>query len=747
MTGRRLIAFEDIAHLPLPGMNVPATVRFSPDGRLITYLYSSDGSLTRDLWAYDRASGREWRLLEPPGGDAEESISREEALRRERQRQMTSGVTGYAWSDEGDILLVQVRGEVLVRRGLEGEWRQVGGGPGCIDPQLSRDGARVGFVRDGELYAQDLTAADAPPVRLTFDASPAEAYGDRPVTNGLAEFVAQEEMGRSSGFWWSDDGARLAFAQVDHAPVPLYIIPHPGTEAVDLEAHRYPFAGKANVRVRLGVVGADGGDITWLLLGDEPDIYLARVHWTPDGLVLAQVQARDQQRLEVRRLDPDTGGATTLWVETVAPWVNLTDDLKFVRRRGAAAEDYQILWSSERSGRRELYLYGRDGRLLRQLTHGDVFIDGVKSDGVKSDGVKSVDAEGGWVYFEGWAGSPLERHLFRVPLAGGAAEQLTHTPGTHRCVLAPDHSCFVDSFDSAATPPAVTLHDMKGKPVAGVRAAAQPDERIAALGLRPPEFVRVTARDGETLHGAVYRPPEIPPGGRAPVLVDVYGGPHAQQVADAWALTVDMRAQYFAQQGFIVFSLDNRGSARRGLAFEAAVYGNLGDLEVQDQVDGVRFLASLPEADLDRVGVYGWSYGGYMALMCLARAPEVFKAAVAGAPVTHWDGYDTHYTERYMGHPDANPEGYRRSSVMAHLEHMRGRLLLVHGMIDENVHFRHTGRLIQALVATGIPHEVMLFPEERHMPRREEDRVFMARRIAEFLEKALTPGPSPAMRR
>lgn len=722
------LTLRDVAHLPYPGMNAPVNVRFSPDSRTVTYLYSSAGTLTRELWAYDRQTRREFRLLEPVGGgDSDATVSREEALRRERQRQLASGVTSYAWSEEGDTLLVPLRGEVWVKRGVAGEPRRVAAG-GCIDPQLTRDGTKVAFVRDGELYALDLTAEGATPLRLTFDAAPADAYGDRVLSNGLAEFVAQEEMGRSSGFWWSWDGAWLAFEQVDASPVPLYLIPHPGADTVDVEAHRYPFAGKANVRWRLGLVPATGGEVRWLPLTDDPEAYLARVHWTPDGLLLVQLQSRDQQRLELRRIDPRTLEATTLWIDTVRPWINLTDDLRIVQAPGAAPEQYRILWSSERSGRREVYLSDRDGRLLHQVTRGDLAIDAVRA----------VDAASGSVYVEGWRETPLERQLFRVPLAGGPAEQVTREAGTHLCVLAPDFSCYVDSWSSVDSPPTVTLRDMAGNPLARLQGGAEPDPRVAALGLRPPQFVTVTARDGETLYGALYRPPSLQPGARAPVIVSVYGGPHVQVVTNSWGMTASLRAQYLAQEGYLVFMLDNRGSARRGLAFEGAISRNLGDIEVRDQVDGVRWLAEhVAEADTRRVGVYGWSYGGYLALMCLARAPAVFKVAVAGAPVTAWDGYDTHYTERYMGRPDENAAGYRRSAVMTHVDAITGPLLLVHGMIDENVHFRHTARLISALVAAGVPYELLLFPEERHSPRREEDRIYMEQRIVEFFARRL----------
>jgi dipeptidyl-peptidase-4 len=730
MTDRRALTFQDIARMPAPGMNVPVAARFSPDGQLVTYLYSSEGTLTRELWAYDLQTQREWRVLEPPSQDTDATVSREEALRRERQRQYGKGVTGYAWSEVGSTLLVQTGGEVLVRTDGTGAFRAVAQGGACIDPRLNRDGTRLAFVRDGELYSLDLTDPAAQPMRLTFDASPADAYGDRPITNGLAEFVAQEEMGRSAGFWWSDDGQWLAFEQVDNSPVPLYFIPHPGTDAVEIEAHRYPFAGKANVRWRLGVVPAQGGAVRWLPVTDGPDSYLARVHWTPDGCVLVQVQSRDQTRLDVRRIDPRTGETVDLWTETVMPWINLTDDLRVVRAEGAPAEDYRILWSSERSGKRELYLFDRDGKQCRQVSHGDILIDQVKG----------VDADGGWVNVEGWADTPLGRHLFRVPLSGGPSEQITNQPGMSVCTISLDSQQFIVTRSTADSPPVVEVLGIDGSFRATLAETAVRTSRAAALGLGlpPPQLIEVKTRDGESLHAAVYRPPDLRPGQKAPVIVDVYGGPHAQQVTNSWSMTVDLRAQHFAQQGFIVLVLDNRGSARRGLSFEAAIHRNMGDLEVRDQVDGVRALAAFPEADLDRVGVYGWSYGGYMALMCLARAPEVFKAAAVGAPVTHWDGYDTHYTERYMGHPKENAEGYRLSSVMAHVAQIRGALLIVHGMIDENVHFRHTGRLVNALIRAGVPHELLPFPEERHGPRREEDRVFLERRIFEFLKRALT---------
>jgi dipeptidyl-peptidase-4 len=266
---------------------------------------------------------------------------------------------------------------------------------------------------------------------------------------------------------------------------------------------------------------------------------------------------------------------------------------------------------------------------------------------------------------------------------------------------------------------------------------ARPDERIAQLNLPTPEIVTLPNRDGVELYGAIYHPPVSFGAGPFPTIVSVYGGPHAQRVANNWLLTVDMRAQYLASQGFLVFKLDNRGSARRGLAFEAPIKHSLGEVEVADQVDGVRWLVEQGLADTQRVGIYGWSYGGYIAAMGLTRAADTFHVAVAGAPVTHWDGYDTCYTERYMGLPQANPEGYKISSVMHHLDKMTGKLLLVHGLVDENVHFRHTARLINGLIAAHKQYDLLLFPDERHMPRKADGRLYMEEQIVGYFKKHL----------
>lgn len=400
-------------------------------------------------------------------------------------------------------------------------------------------------------------------------------------------------------------------------------------------------------------------------------------------------------------------------MEESKTWANLHHDLRFVEETG------EFTWSSERTGYRHLYLYRPDGTLVRQLTQGQWPVDGVRG----------IDSKGRQLYFAAWTDTPVERHLYRVTLDGADPVRVTREPGMHDGVVARDGSGFVDHFDSRTQPPTCVVRRPDGTPIWTLHEAPAID-----FDLPPPELHAFQTSDGVQLHAAVYRPARSD---RAPVIVEVYGGPHAQMVTDSWALTVDLRAQLLVAHGFLVMRVDNRGSARRGVAFESAVDRNLGELEVRDQVEAVHQLASLGIGDQARVGIYGWSYGGYLTAMALVKAPDLFRAGVAGAPVTSWDGYDTAYTERYMGTPAANPDGYRRSSVMSHVDRLRGKLLLIHGLLDENVHFRHTARLMQGLIDAGKPFDVLLYPNERHTPRSEKDRVAMEATILKYFTSHL----------
>lgn len=711
-----------MARLPVPGTAVPTAISFSPDDRFVTFLWSPERSLRQDLYAMDAATGERHRLAMPTAGVAEDRLSLEERLRRERRRELGQGVSRYAWARDGDRLLVPLPDGVYVADGARGPVRKVvDAGDGVVlEPSLAPDGSAVAFVRGGELNV--VAATGGASRQLT---SGGEASGR---TRGLAEFVAQEEMGRSTGHWWAPDSARLAFAEVDESHVPVFRIAHHGaTSPYEAEDHRYPFAGGPNAVVRLGVVEVEGGPPRWLDLSDTDDVYLARAGWTPDGAVVAQVEDRSQSRLDLVRFDPRTGDRTLLLREESDVWINLHDLFRPLERSAGMAGWF--VWGSERSGFRHLYLCDGAGGVVRALTAGEWMVDSL-------DG---VDEDAGLVFFSATRDGPTERHLYVVGLDGGQPRRLTDEPGTHHVVV--DHAGrrFVDTHSALDRPPTVTLRSTAdGQPLHVLDDGADP--RVERLGLPPPELVSLPAADGTNLHAAVHRPSRPGPPGPAPTVVSVYGGPHVQRVVNAWSTTADMRAQHLRSRGYLVVVVDNRGSARRGLAFEGAVRHRLGSVEVEDQVAAVRWLVERGLADRERVGIYGWSYGGYLAALCLARAPGTFAAAVAGAPVVHWDGYDTHYTERYMGTPAANPHGYERSSVLSHVGTMSGPVMLIHGLLDENVHFRHTARLVSALNRAGKPYELLLFPDERHLPRREEDRTYMEDRVVDFFLRRLGPG-------
>jgi dipeptidyl-peptidase-4 len=769
MTAKSPITLEDIATYPLPGTSLPGSLAFSPDDRWLTWLDSPDDTLVRELYAKDLQSGEVVHAVEPPGGgESEENLSPEEKLARERLRQRALGVTRYAWAKQGDRMMIPLSGEVWVKGGETGavasELRKLVGkdaqGRPVLDPKLSPDGQQIAYVQGDELWVVPFDGSAAPK-QLT------KGGAEQGLVRGLAEYIAAEEMDRHDGLWWSPDSQFLAFTEVDERGLVDYRIVHQGKDEVGglaQEDHRYPFAGTRNAKVRLGVVPARGGAMRFVDLSqpdwaarsqaregsaawtDDPDgdYYLARVHWMPDNTLLAEVE--DRRQLELRLLafaDAGKSPARELLRETSEVWINLHHDFRALEFEpasvgrpahagaGAAAHPEQVggfVWASEKTGYRHLYLHGADGRELHAITSGEWMVDGIVA----------IDETKQKLWFMAGKDDPRQRHLFEVGLDGKDLRQITTEPGSHGVALDHAHERFVDVHSSREQPPSIRLRSLADGSVIEVLHDER-DPAIAKLGLEPPELVELSAADGTTkLYGAIYRPdPAVHGPGPHPTVVSVYGGPHAQRVDDSWGMSVDLRAQYLRDHGYLVFKLDNRGSARRGLAFEAALRHDMGNVEVQDQVAGVKWLVAQGLSDPNRVAIYGWSYGGYMAAMALARAPETFAVGIAGAPVSHWDGYDTHYTERYMGLPQENPEGYRNASVMAHVEGIRGKLLLVHGLIDENVHFRHSARLINALIAAGKTYDLQLYPDERHMPRKLADRVYMERRIFDYLSANL----------
>ncbi|WP_406700647.1 S9 family peptidase [Singulisphaera sp. Ch08] len=713
-TKREGVDAAAVAKLPAPGSVVPAAFGFTPDGKALTYLKSESASLSRVLWRVELTGGEPRVVARPPGnGDTESTLSEAEKLRRERQRLRETGITQVVRAEAADVSVFPIGGDLYLQR-QDGPLERITNTPTPeLDPRLTRDGSKVAFVRDDELHVIDLASRQEQ--RLT------QGAGDG-VTHALAEFIAQEEMDRASGYWWSPDGATIAYQETDERHIPPYSIVHQGGEQISVETHRYPFSGAANAKVRLGVVSASGGPTRWLDLGEPAaDFYLARVNWASPTSLLVQILSRDQKSLRLYRFNLESLQKTLLIEETSETWVNLHNDLRVLDSTG------EILWSSERTGFRHLQLHDRDGKLLRTLTAGDWPVDALVA----------INENRREAWFSAGRETPLETHLYRVSLDGGEVVRLTDEPGTHRTVVASNGEHFVDVASSLNRPPLTTIRDREGNPLK-ILDDSSSDPRVGSLRLAPPELIEFVNRDGIKLQGAFYPPKSKVLGEKTPLIVIVYGGPHVQTVSNSWALSADMNAQYLTERGYAVWKTDNRGSARRGHAFESALNREMGNVEVRDQVDGVSFVGThWPEVDLGRVGLTGSSYGGYMTLRCLTEAPDVFRAGVSVAPVTDWDGYDTCYTERYMGTPMNNADGYRKSSVLPHVEKLRGELLVIHGMLDENVHFRHTARLTTALISASKPFALLPLPDERHSSRRDADRKYVAERIAGFFEQAL----------
>ena len=687
--------------LPLSGPTLMKP-KVAPDGSQVSFLRGKQEDRNQlDLWSFDIASGQTRLLVDSkvvlPGT---ETLSDEEKARRERQRiAAMTGIVDYQWSPDAHTLLFPLGGELylydLSKQGTAAV-RQLTHGEGfATDAKLSPKGGFVSFVRARNLWVIDL--ASGRQIQLTRD-------GSDTIGNGVAEFVADEEMDRHTGYWWAPDDSAIAFARIDESPVPVQKRYEMYADRTEMIEQRYPAAGDHNVTVTLAVIApkADAAP-RWVDLGADPDIYLARVDWRDPQRLTFQRQSRDQKHLALVQVDLASGKQHTLVTETSTTWVPLHNSLRFLTQGG-------FVWSSERSGFEHLYRISDDGKTVTALTAGNWPVDELLA----------VDEAAGKVYFRAGVESPRESQIYAVSLQGGTPQRLSQAPGMHSASFARNASVYVDSWSNTTTPPQISLHRADGTKIATLveNNLADPQHPYARYleAQRPVEFGTLKAADNRTeLHYSLIKPAGFDPAKRYPVAVYVYGGPASQTVTNSWPGRGDhLFNQYLAQQGYVVFSLDNRGTPRRGRDFGGALYGKQGTVEVADQLRGVAWLKQQPWVDPARIGVQGWSNGGYMTLMLLAKASNQYACGVAGAPVTDWGLYDSHYTERYMDLPARNDAGYREARVLSHIDGLRSPLLLIHGMADDNVLFTNSTSLMSALQKRGQPFELMTYPGAKH---------------------------------
>lgn len=554
------------------------------------------------------------------------------------------------------------------------------------DPQLSPDCQNIGFRKDYDLY--NLNVESGALNAITSGGTPEKM-------NGRLDWVYPEELQLPTAYWWSPDSERLAYLQFDMATVPAYPQADYLANPPRPEPERYPKAGEPNPGVRLAVVNRSGGEPRFVDLGDPREYLIARVNWLPDGKRLAvQRLNRIQNELTVFFVNSETLETEQILTEKDEYWVNLSNDFTFLPSLNA------FLWTSENTGYRHLYIYFLKERYARQLTKGDWEVSNVLG----------VDAAEQTVYFLATEKSPLERHVYALNLDGGAMRRLSGAEGTWDATFSPDGAWWVSRHSSVSLPPSQEIYTATGQKSSTL---TERDTTVTSgYNVLPSEFHAVKLADGTVLHARLIRPVGLQAGRKYPAIVQVYGGPHAQNVRNVWSgLTME---QVYAHQGFAIWQLDNRGTSGRGHAFETPVARKLGAVELEDQLSGIAYLKKTGFIDEKRIGVSGWSYGGYMTLNCLLNAPDTFKAGIAGAPVVDWRFYDSIYTERYMDLPQANPEGYAASSLLSKADNLKASLLLIHNLWDDNVHFQNSLRMIDRLQRAGKQFEMMIYPQKTH---------------------------------
>jgi dipeptidyl-peptidase-4 len=657
-----------------------------PDGASYTTI-EPDSAGNTDLYRVDAATGRRELLvrgadLVPPG------------------ERVPVPIESYRFSPDGSKLLIFTKSARVWRLHTKGtfyvwDFRRrrllpVSTRPGYQQfAKFSPDGGRVAFVRDNNLYVTDLAAGVE--TALTTDGGP-------DVINGTSDWVYEEEFDLRDAFRWSPDGRRIAFWRLDQTAIrPFYLVNFDSLYPA-LVPVRYPKAGTPNSEVRIGVVELGTGRTTWADLGPERDIYVAAMDFagSPDTIWLTRLNRR-QNRLDLVLADTRTGAARVVMSDSDSTWVDPHEPLWLDGGR-------RFLFVSERDGYAQAYLYDRSGKLIRRVTPGgwDVL------------GLYGVDEARRVLYFTGAVDGPLTRPLLRIGLDGAGLARVSAEPGTHEVEFAPGFRFYVDVYSRFGVPPVETLRRADGAPVRVLADNHVLRDRLAALGLRAPEFLAVPGADGTALHGWIIKPPDFDPGRRYPLLMYVYGGPGDQQVVDRWTGERYLWHQMLAQQGMLVACVDGRGTGGRGAAFKKVTYLHLGRYETADQIAAARWFAAQPFVAPDRVGIWGWSYGGYMAARAMFLGAGVFAAALSVAPVTDWRFYDTIYTERYMRTPQENPQGYDESAVLPYADRLRGQFLLVHGTGDDNVHLQNSLRLIERLEAADKQFDMRLYPNRTH---------------------------------
>ena len=672
-------------------------VQWIPDGRAITYYETDDEGDGKRIMLYDVKSGKRSVLINSETTEALGSPGYE-------KRHL---IRNYHWSPTGkhillpsgnDLYLFDVKSK-KVRKLTEDDAEE-------RDPAFSPDGNKIAYLKHHNLTVLDLNTGEEMQVTT---------HGTKDLLIGRFDWVYEEEFGIRTGFFWSPDSKRLAYFEVDQSgenefPIVDFIPIHNTCSWM-----RYPKAGDANAVVRIGVVPALGGETVWMDIGQETDIYIPRIGWLPESKhVVIQRMNRDQNHLELLFADASTGSSEGVLTETdTEGWLYANDDLTLLKGKP------QFVWSSERSNWVHLYLCDYNGKVIRQLTDGEWDVTQLVY----------VDEKNGVAYFMATEKSSIERHFYRIGLNGKGFRRLSPETGWHGIDMSPDGKYYLDMHSDVSTPPKTALYQNDGKKVRIVESGEI--EALKDVELSVPEFFTLTTDDGPALNAYIIKPPDFDPSMKYPVIVYTYGGPNSQTVRNGWRGNQGLWYQILLEKGFILFGVDNRGTGYKGNDFMNIVYRNMG-LGLTDQINGAKYLRSLPYVDGQRIGIWGWSGGGWMTCMAMTKGGGHFKAGVAVAPVSDFRNYDTIWTERYMDQPRDNPEGYDASNPINFIDNYRGGLLLIHGDADDNVHVSNTIQMAFALQNARKPFDMMIYPQKLHGIGGQDTQVHLFNKITNF---------------
>ncbi len=646
-------------------------------------------------------------------------------------------VEGYELSSDEKKVLLKANIESIYRRSrkqncfvvdLESkEVSRINGGKKIINPSLSPNGSKIAFVYDNNIYYTDLETDEQ--IQVSSDGK----YNE--VINGLPDWVYEEEFGFADALKWSPDGSKIGFYRFDESRVKMWNMPIYGSLYPDQFTFKYPKAGEENSKVSIHIYDLKKGNTTMADLGEEEDQYIPRIKWMKDGTALAVMRLnRLQSTLDLLSIDPETGRSRVLLTEKSDTYVNEASDDKWYFLESGEG----FLWMSEDSGYKHIFLHDMEGNRQQMITSGDWQVDQLIG----------VDEEEEWIYFTSTEVSPLERHLYRINFKGKRKKQLTDIEGSHSISCSPNFTYFLDTYSNTKTPPRSILMSDKGKEIRELQNNDRVATNVARHGLRDPEFFsfsytpsyRGEAEPEVKLNGFMIKPADFNDSMKYPVLMFVYGGPGSQEVVNKWAHGDDFNYMWFqmlAQQGYIVACVDNRGTGGRGKEFRDCTYGNLGRLETIDQINAARYLADLPYVNSERIGIWGWSYGGYMTSLCMTKGNGIFKAGIAVAPVTNWRFYDTIYTERFLKRPQENARGYDENSPINFADQMQGNFLLVHGTGDDNVHFQNTVEFTNALITYNKQFDVFFYPNRAHGISGGNTRFHLYKKMTDFIMENL----------